>query len=152
MEAYRAEDEDVYMQALGESLEGNANFWLYMLAPGSITGNNMFTKLLREEWGKKIDEFIQLDNDGVVEEQSDKDHKDNHKEPTYDFPYQIYSSSPIPTIDMPLNEFLIQENNDEKISTLSDYKFDIDIEGEPPRILSAFPHDDIDKEGEQNHH
>ena len=49
MEAYRAEDEDVYMQALGESLDGNANFWLYTLAPGSITGYDMFTKLLREE-------------------------------------------------------------------------------------------------------
>ena len=48
MEAYRAEDEDVYMKALGESLESNANFWLYTLAPGSITIYDMFTDLLRK--------------------------------------------------------------------------------------------------------
>ena len=48
MEAYGAEHEDVYMRALGESLGGNANFWLYTLAPGSIIGYVMFTKLLRE--------------------------------------------------------------------------------------------------------
>ena len=44
-----AEHEDVYMQALCESLGGNADYWLYMLAPGSIPGYNMFTDLLRKE-------------------------------------------------------------------------------------------------------
>ena len=58
MKAYRVEDEDVYMRALGKSLEGNVIFWLYTLAPGSITGYDMFTKLLRDEWGKNIDESI----------------------------------------------------------------------------------------------
>ena len=58
MEAYGAEHEDVYMRALGESLGGNAIFWLYTLAPGSITGYNMFTEILREEWGKIINESM----------------------------------------------------------------------------------------------
>ena len=85
MEAYRAEDEDVYMQALGESLEGNANFWLYTLAPRSITGYDMFTKLLRDEWGKNIQKSIQpCNNDCGVEDHSNKDDQDNHNEITDD--------------------------------------------------------------------
>ena len=40
---------------------------------------------------------------------------------------------------MPLNEFSMQENNDEKMSTLQNCNFDIDIEGEPLRTLSSFP-------------
>ena len=106
------------MRALCESLGGNIDFWLYTLAPGSIVGYDMFTKLLREEWGNKIDESIQLDNDGV---------QDNHNEIINDFPYQIDSSSPDPTVDMPLNDSLMQKNNDEQISTLQDYNFDINI-------------------------
>ena len=51
MESLGTEHEDVYMRALCESLGANVNFWLYMLAPGSITGYDMFTKLLRDEWG-----------------------------------------------------------------------------------------------------
>ena len=73
MESLGAEDEDVYLQALDESLGGNVGFLLYQLAPGSFNGYDMFTKLLREEWGKKIDESIQVDNDSVVEEKTDKD-------------------------------------------------------------------------------
>ena len=45
MESLGTENEDVYMQDLGESLGGNVDFWLYTLAPGSITGYNMFTNL-----------------------------------------------------------------------------------------------------------
>ena len=78
-ESLGAEDEYVCMRALGESLGGNANFWLYTLAPRSITGYDMFTKLLREEWGKNTDKSIQPNNnDCVVEDQSDKDDQDNH--------------------------------------------------------------------------
>ena len=73
MESLGAEHEDVYMQALGESLGGNANFWLYTLAPGSITGYDMFTDLLRKEWGESIDESMHPNNDCVVEDQSNKD-------------------------------------------------------------------------------
>ena len=39
-------------------------------------------------------------------------------------------------MDMPLNDPSIQENDDEKMSTLQDYDFNIDIEGELVRILS----------------
>ena len=128
MESLGVEHQDVYMRALGESLGGNVNFWLYMLALGSIIGYDMFIDLLREEWGKHIDESIQSDNDGVVEEQSDKDEKDNHYEITDDFPHQIGSSSPEPTMNTPLNDHSIQENYNEEILTLQDY--DIDVEGE----------------------
>ena len=59
MESLGAEHEDVYMQ--GESLGGNAGFWLYTLAPGSIIGYDMFTNLLRKEWGKTlINPYIQI--------------------------------------------------------------------------------------------
>ena len=58
MESLGAEDGDVYMRTLSESLGGNASFWLYQLAPGSITSYDMFTNLLREEWGKDNDEYI----------------------------------------------------------------------------------------------
>ena len=118
MEAYGAEHEDVYMRALGESLGGNANFWLYTLAPESITRYDMFTELLRKEWGKIVDESMQPNNDCLVEDQSDEDDQDNHSEITDDFLYQIDSSSPDPTMDMPLNDSSMQENNDEKMSPL----------------------------------
>ena len=114
MESLGAEDEDVYMEALGESLEGNANFWLYTLAPGSITGYDMFTKLLREEWGKNIEP----NNYCVFEDQADKDDQHNHNEITDDSPYQIDYSSPEPTMNMPMNDPLMQENDDEQMSTL----------------------------------
>ena len=68
MESLGTEHEDVYMQALGESFRGNANFWLYTLALGSITRYDMFTDLLREEWGKSIDKSIDPNNDCVVED------------------------------------------------------------------------------------
>ena len=112
----------------------------------------MFTKLLREEWGKKIDESIQLDNDGVVGEQSDKDDQDNHNEITDDFPYQIDFSSLEPTMNTPLNGPSIQENDDEEMSTLQDYDLDIDIDEENIRILSSLPQEGTYKEGEQNDH
>ena len=72
MEFMGAKHEDVYMRALCESLGGNADFRLYTLTPGSITGYDMFTKLLRDEWGKNIDESMQPNNDCVVVDQFDK--------------------------------------------------------------------------------
>ena len=78
MESMGAEHEDVYMRGLCESLGGNTDYWLYTLAPGSITGYNMFTNLLRKEWGESIDESIHPNNDCVVEDQSDEDDQDNH--------------------------------------------------------------------------
>ena len=92
MESLGAEHEDVYMQALGESLGGNVDFWLYTLAPGSITGYNMFTYLLRKAWGRNIDKSIHPNNDCVLEDQADKDDHDNHNKITDDFPYQIDNS------------------------------------------------------------
>ena len=103
----------------------------------SITGYDMFTKLLREEWGKNIDESIQPNNDCVFEAQSNKHDQDNHSEITYDFPYQIDSSSPDPTLDMYLNDSSMQESDDDQISTLQYYDLDIDIEGELIKILSS---------------
>ena len=73
MESMGADHEDVYMRALCESLGGNADYWLYTLAPGSIIGYDMFTDLLRKEWGESIDESMHPNNDFVVEDQSVKD-------------------------------------------------------------------------------
>ena len=42
----------------------------------------MFTMLLREGWGKNIDEFIQPNNDCVVEGLSDKDDQDRYNKIT----------------------------------------------------------------------
>ena len=82
MESLGVEHEDVYMRALFESLGGNIDYWLYTLAPGSITRYDMFTNLLRKEWGESIDESIHPNNDCVVEDQSDKYDQDNHNEIT----------------------------------------------------------------------
>ena len=52
-------------------------------------------------------------------------------------------------MDMPLNDSLMQENDDnEQISTLQDYDLSIDIEGKLLRILTSLP----EEEGEQNDH
>ena len=80
MESLGTEHEDVYMRSLYEYLGGNTDFWLYTLAPGSITGYDMFTDLLRKEWGKSINKSINPNNDCVVEDQSDEDNQDNHSQ------------------------------------------------------------------------
>ena len=84
---------------------------------------------------------MQPNNECLVEDQSDEDDQDNHSEIMHDFLYQIDSSSPDPTIDIPLNDFSMQENNDEQMSTLPECNVDIDIEGELVRILSSSPHE-----------
>ena len=66
-----------------------------------------------------------------------------------DCPSGFDLSSPEPTVDMPLNDSSMQENDDnEQISTLQDYNLGIDIEGELIRTLSSLP----EEEGEQNDH
>ena len=53
---------------------------------------------------------------------------------------------------MPLSDPSMQGNDDEKMSTLQDYDFDIDIEGELIRFLSSLPKEGTNKEREQNDH
>ena len=45
--------------ALGASLDGDAKLWFDHLEPGSITGYDMFTHLLKENWGRNIYESIE---------------------------------------------------------------------------------------------
>ena len=75
MESWGAKDEDVYMHALGASLNGDAKLWFDHLESGSITGYDMFTDQLIEEWGVDIKQSIeeQLDDDCVNEDQFDED-------------------------------------------------------------------------------
>ena len=54
MESWGAKDEDVYMRAFAASLDEDAKLWFDHLEPGSITGYDMFTDLLIEEWGVDI--------------------------------------------------------------------------------------------------
>ena len=86
-----------------------------MLAPRSITGYDMFTKLLRDEWGKKLDKSMQPNNDCVVVDQYDKDDQDNHNDMTDEFPYQIDSSLLNPTLSVLLNDPSNQENDFHKL-------------------------------------
>ena len=151
MESMGAEHEHVYMRSLCESLGGNADFWLYTLAPGSITEYDMFTDLLIKEWGKSIDKSIHPNNDCVVDDQSDEDDQDNHNEIIDNFPHQIDSSSPDPTVDMPLNDSSMQTSDNDQISILQDYDLDIGIEGELIKILSSLAQEGTNKEEEQNY-
>ena len=79
MEVRGADDEDVYMQALGESLDGDAHLWFDHLAPRSFPGYDMFTNLLKKEWGENIEEpsELQSSNDCDVEDQFDEDNHDH---------------------------------------------------------------------------
>ena len=51
MEIRGVDNEDVYMRALGESLQGDVQLLFDHLAPESITGYDMFTYLLIDKWG-----------------------------------------------------------------------------------------------------
>ena len=75
----------------------------------------MFTKLLRDEWGKSIDNSMQPNNDSVVVDQCDKDDKDNNNDMSRNFPYQIDSSSLNPTLRVFLNDPSNQENDFHKL-------------------------------------
>ena len=84
MESWGAKDEDVYMCALGASLDRDAKQWFDHLEPGSITGQDMFTDLLIEEWGVDIKHSIeeQLGDDCVNENQFDEDDQESNDEIT----------------------------------------------------------------------
>ena len=71
MESRGANNEDVYMRALGESLQGDVQLWFDHLAPGSITGYDMFTDLLIDSWSRNTDKILecQSSNDYVVDNQ-----------------------------------------------------------------------------------
>ena len=71
MEIRGADNEDVYMRALGESLPGDVQLWFDHLAPGSITGYDMFTDLLIYSWSRNTDKILkcQSSNDYVVDNQ-----------------------------------------------------------------------------------
>ena len=53
-----ANNEDVYMQALGESLQGDVQLWFDHLAPGSVIGYDMFTDLLIDSWSMNTDKIL----------------------------------------------------------------------------------------------
>ena len=53
MDAYGAEDEDVYMVALRASLEGDARSWFDRLPPGSVDGYDTFPRKLTKNWSAK---------------------------------------------------------------------------------------------------
>ena len=91
-----ADDEDVYMWALGESLDGDSCLWFNHLMPISVTSYDMFTDLLKKEWGENIDEPSepQSRNDCDVEDQFDEDEQDKNDDISNDCPYQIDFSSP----------------------------------------------------------
>ena len=54
-----ANNEDVYMRALGESLRGDVQLWFDHLAPEFITGYDMFTDLLIDKWGRNTDNSLE---------------------------------------------------------------------------------------------
>ena len=79
MEVRGADDEDVYMRALGESLKGDTRLWFDHLALRSITGYDMFTDLLKKERGENIDKPSEphSSNDCDVEDHFDENDQDN---------------------------------------------------------------------------
>ena len=127
------------MHALGASLDGDATLWFNHLEAGSITRYDMFTDLLIEEWGVGIKQSIkeELGDDCVNENQFDEDNQGSNDEIANDCPSGFDFSSLEQTVDMPLNDSSMQENDDnEQISTLQGYNLGIDIEGELHRTLS----------------
>ena len=129
MESQGAEDEDVFMHALGAALYGDAKLWFNHLEKGFITGYNMFTDLLKKKWGKNIDKSIeeQLGDDCVNENQYEEDHQENDDELTNDCPYQNDCSDELsdPSIRENVIELLKNSHDDEPIS---DYDMNINLE------------------------
>ena len=62
MESRGTDNEDVYMQALGESLQEDVQLWFDHLAPGSITGYDMFTDLLINSWSRNTDDSLECES------------------------------------------------------------------------------------------
>ena len=71
MESRGADNEDVYMRALGESLQGDVQLWFDHFALGSITRYGMFTDLLIYSWSRNTDKLLecQSSNDYAVDNQ-----------------------------------------------------------------------------------
>ena len=62
MEIRGVNNEDVFMRALGESLQGDVQLWFDHLAPESITGYDMFTDLLIDKWGRNTDDSLECES------------------------------------------------------------------------------------------
>ena len=69
MEIRGADNEDVYMRALGESLRGDVQLWFDHLALESITGYDMSTDLIIDKWGRNTDNSLKYksSNDFAVD-------------------------------------------------------------------------------------
>ena len=65
MEIRGADNEDVYMRALRESLRGDVQLWFDHLAPESITRYDMFTYLLIDKWGRNTDNSLECKSRNV---------------------------------------------------------------------------------------
>ena len=62
MEIRGVNNEDVYMQALGESLQEDVQLWFDHSAPGSVTGYDMFTDLLIDIWSRNTDDSLDCES------------------------------------------------------------------------------------------
>ena len=60
MEAYGAEEKDVYMRGLLFSLEGEAYRWFYRFPALSIGGCDAFVTILKGQWSTKLDDRFLL--------------------------------------------------------------------------------------------
>ena len=71
MEIRGADNADVYMQALGESLRGDVRLWFDHLAPKYIIGYDMFTDMLIDKWGRNTENSLecQSSNDCAIDNQ-----------------------------------------------------------------------------------
>ena len=107
---------------------------------------------LIKKWGVDIKQSIeeQLGDDCVNGNQFDEDDQESNDEIIEDCCSEFDFSSPDPTVDMPLNDSSMQENDDGQISTLQGY--DLNIEGELIKIWSSLAQESTNKEGEQNDH
>ena len=112
MEVRGADDEDVYMWDLGESLNGDARLWFDHLAPGSVIGYDMFTDLLKNEWCENIDEPSepQSSNDCDVEDKFDEDDRDYDDDISSDCPYQFDFSSPELMVSVLVSKFMSESS------------------------------------------
>ena len=107
MESRGANNEDVYMRALGESLQGDVQLWFDHLAPGSITGYDMFTDLLIDSWSRNTDKILecQSSNDCVIDNQY-INHVLSQLDHSSPYMFQIMS---VPAIQKNVTEYF--ENN-----------------------------------------
>ena len=107
MEIRGADNEDVYMRALGESLRGDVQLWFDQLAPESITGYDMFTEFLIDKWGRNTDNSLECksSNDYVVDNQ----YIDNFLSQLDHSPLEMFQIMSMPAIHKNVTEYF--ENN-----------------------------------------